>query len=72
MHKGQSTFNMSLGHALSKELQAALSQVNDFTLVFLLKLGLCLDLAIRDVSDMLNDIIGLTNEANQCLVFRFE
>lgn len=63
---------MGLVHALPKELQAALGQIYDFTLVLLLKLGLCFDLAVRNVSNVLDNVIGLTNEANQCLVFRFE
>lgn len=65
-------FNMSFGHALSKQLQAALSQIDNFTFVFLLKVGLRVDLAVCNVSNVFDNVIGLTNEANKCLVFRFE
>lgn len=63
---------MGLGHALAKEFQASLSQVHHFALVFFLKVGFRIDLAVRNVSNVFDDVIGLTNETNQGLVFRFE
>lgn len=55
---------MSFGHALPQKLQASLCQIHDFAFVLLLELGLVLHLAICNVADMLNDIIGLTDETN--------
>lgn len=63
---------MRLGHALSKELQTALGQVDDFALVLILEFVAGLDLTVCNVSNVLDDILGLTDEPNQSLVLRFE
>jgi hypothetical protein len=60
---------MGLGHALAKQLQASLSQINNFALFFIVAiLGLGFNLPVRNCSDVLNDVIGLADMANQSLV----
>lgn len=56
--------NMSLRHALSQELKAALGQVNHLTLVLVLEFVLGLDLAVRNGSDVLDDVLCLADESN--------
>jgi hypothetical protein len=63
---------MSLGAALSKEFKASLCKVDHFAFIVLVHIRLRFDLPVGDRSDAIDDILGLTDKANQRLVFGFE
>lgn len=64
--------NVRLGNAaLTQELETSLSQVNDLAFVLLLSLGIG-NLAVRDAANVLDDVVGLADLADQGLVFGFK
>jgi hypothetical protein len=60
--------DMSLGHALSQKLEATLGQVNNFALVLVFEFVVRLDLTVCDASNMLDDVLGLSDKSNQSLI----
>lgn len=58
--------------ALAKKLEASLRQVDDFSFIFLFRLGIGFNLAVGNASNVLDDVVGLSDLANQRLVFRFK
>lgn len=58
--------------ALAKKLEASLRQVDDFSFVLLFRLGVRFDLAVGNASNVFDNVVGLSDLANQRLVFRFE
>src|SRR5689334_471790 len=64
--------DMSLGHALSEKLQATLGQVDNFTLILVFEFVIRFDLTVRDASDMLDDILGLSDKPDQGLILGLE
>lgn len=68
-----SALDVSLGHALSEKLQAALCQVDNLALIVVIaELVIGLDLAVRNLLDHFDDVVGLANESYQSLVLRLE
>lgn len=58
--------------ALAKKLEASLRQVDDFSFVLLFRLGVRFDLAVGNASNVFDNVVGLSDLANQRLIFRFE
>jgi len=63
---------VTLSPALSQELQTTPGQLDHLTLVLVVLSVLRFDLAVRDLLDHLHDVIGLTDETDELLVFRLE
>ena len=57
---------------LTQKFETTLSEAHDFAFVLLLELGLSLDLTVRNVPDIFNNILGLANQADERLVFGLE
>lgn len=68
----ESTFYVTLCPALSQQLQTTLGQIDHLALVVVLELVVRFDLAVRNLLDHLHDVIGLTDETDEFLVFRLE
>ena len=54
-------FNVRLRFALSEQLKAPLRQVDHFSFVVFLKLGLAIHLAICDGPDLLNNVLSFAD-----------
>ena len=57
---------------MTEQLQAALCEIDDFSLIVLIVNGLWIILSIGNTSDLLHDIFGLANETDECPVLGFE
>lgn len=58
--------------ALAQEFEASLRQVDNFSFVFLLCFRVRFNLAVGNASNVFDNVVGLSDLANQGLVFRFE
>jgi hypothetical protein len=64
---------VGFGHALSQKLEATLRQVDHFALVIVLsEVVFGFDLAVCNLLDHLNNLVGLADQSDQGLVFGFE
>lgn len=63
---------MRLRFALPQKLEAALRKAHNLAFVLVLKFVTGLDLAIRNVSDVLDNVLSLADKSNQGLILGFE